>query len=96
MATRVDEFPVRYVKYPWSEWLDGTIWELTRGEDFTVKNSHMQQACGYAAKRRGVRYTTRSIGDKVYILAYHDDVAKPPPSRHGSRPPPATRAKEGG
>lgn len=79
MAKQVDKFPliVHRSVYPWAEWLDGNIWELARGEDFTVKPSHMQQATGAAARKRGLEYTTRSIGDKVYIQARRDAVAEP-------------------
>ena len=28
--------------YPWTEWTDGRIWKITRGEDFKVKFGSMQ------------------------------------------------------
>lgn len=34
----------RPAKYPWDEWLDGSIWQLTGGEDFTGNVDAMRSA----------------------------------------------------
>ena len=40
-------------KYPWDEWLDGSTWQLTPGEDFTVEGAAFRAAVHQAAGRRG-------------------------------------------
>jgi hypothetical protein len=56
MAERVTrhEWPRRYNggKYPWDEWLDGNVWRLTVGEDFTVEKAAFRTAAYAAAARR--------------------------------------------
>jgi len=53
MATKVDVPVNRRVqtKYRWTEWADGSVWLLKRGEDYTVTDAVMR-ACihGYAGR----------------------------------------------
>ncbi len=46
MAKRLEEFPAlletRKKKYPWDEWMDGSIWIIERGIDFSVAFTTMQ------------------------------------------------------
>jgi hypothetical protein len=40
MATRLESFCFigpRKRRYPFDEWMDGSIWQITRGEDFTCQ-----------------------------------------------------------
>ena len=40
MARRLEAFPASAsARYPWDQWLDGSPWELVRGEDFHSKLS---------------------------------------------------------
>src|SRR5439155_12901445 len=39
-------------RYPWSDWLDGQIWELERGRDFDAKPKTFAQNAHMQAKRR--------------------------------------------
>lgn len=53
--------------YPWSQWLNGRIWELTQGEDFDVSSQDFQAICHRRAKARGQRVRTRCVGNKVWL-----------------------------
>lgn len=46
--------------YPWEQWLDGSIWELTEGEDFTTHPLMME---------RIIR--TRATGRKAQVRMRH-------------------------
>jgi hypothetical protein len=63
MAERLDSFPVRRSharsKYPWDEWLDGSVWRLTQGEDFTAKLKSMRVYAATTADRRGLKVRMR-------------------------------------
>lgn len=81
MAKKVGSFPVetrrggRSFKYPWAEWLDGSVWELTRGIDFQVEVDSLLPQVYTQAKNRGLTaHTQTSYGfgaepDKVYLQA---------------------------
>ncbi len=61
MARQMDEFPehLRYrpqnaSRFPWDTWLNGKVWELKHGEDYTTKTkSFRTNAQQVARKRRG-------------------------------------------
>lgn len=55
--------------YPWDEWLDGRVWHLTRGEDFTTSPRNFSSSVRQAAARKGVKLSTRVLGDNVFIQA---------------------------
>jgi hypothetical protein len=40
-------------KYPWEEWLDGGVWQITPGEDFTCSIEHFRRQCYMKAAQRG-------------------------------------------
>lgn len=69
MATRTDSFPnhPRGPNYAWDTWLDGSIWQLTRGEDFTIPARSFSASVYKEAKRSGVRVRVNVRGDNVYI-----------------------------
>ena len=60
-------------KYPWAEWLDGRVWCLHRGVDFTAALHSMQTHVQSVAHRRGkvVRTSVQNI-DTLIIQAYTD------------------------
>jgi hypothetical protein len=75
MPRRLDAFPPSASsRYPWDEYLDGSVWELTRGEDFQCSVSSFQGAArAQANRRRGtVRMRTRHAGDgrEVVIMQF--------------------------
>lgn len=56
MARRLDSFPERERragKYPWSEWTDGSIWEVVEGADFDVEPEAFQNLLYQRATREG-------------------------------------------
>lgn len=60
MAERLESFPVRVgpggiPKHPWEEWLDGSVWRLTQGEDFTCKMQSLRVQANARATARGQR-----------------------------------------
>ncbi len=74
MAEKLEnhEFSVvlgRPPKYPWDEWLDGSTWRITRGQDFDVEPSSMRKGASQAASRRGLRAQTQIEDDSVIFRA---------------------------
>lgn len=66
MAEKIEAFTIqktRSSRYPWDEWTDGSIWRITRGEDFDVKPVSVVGTIYSKAKARGLKVT----------VAYNDD-----------------------
>jgi hypothetical protein len=65
MARVIDNFPATATqsRYPWDEWLDGRVWELVAGEDFTSKPETFRQNAAIQAQRRGGKSKTRMVED---------------------------------
>lgn len=74
MAKVVGGLPGRKTseKYPWDKWLDGRVWRLDRGEDFTQNIEAMRNAIRRAAVARGKTVTTRSREDCIYLQVIAD------------------------
>jgi hypothetical protein len=53
--------------YPWDEWFDGSIWKLTRGEDFDATTNSMRMMTYKNGERRGIKVKT-SIQDENTLL----------------------------
>jgi hypothetical protein len=71
MAKTLQQFPSPTVsRYPWDEWLDGRVWELVPGEDFTAKVNTFKQMAQTQARRRGGRTHTRMLhrGDQQTLV----------------------------
>jgi hypothetical protein len=49
-------------KYPWDEWLDGSTWQLTPGEDYTNVNGFRRTVYEAAEKRGGHARTSMVNG----------------------------------
>lgn len=58
------------VKYPWDEWLDGQIWELTHGKDFNCVVVNFRSAVYVEAKRRGKKVRISLRENSVVIQAW--------------------------
>lgn len=53
-------------KYPWDEWLDGSVWRLIGGRDFQVPADNFRRHVCTTAKRRGLEVrTTVQDGDVI-------------------------------
>jgi hypothetical protein len=62
MPRVLDRFPDSpMAKYPWDEWLDGRVWELTPGEDFAAKPSTFRANAQLQAKKRGGSVRVRTL-----------------------------------
>lgn len=83
MARRLEEFPTIIDrgdgKYPWSEWTDGSPWELVQGEDFKIKVSSMRQTAAKLAERRGLnlKTATRNVDGKRTLVVQFTPKAAP-------------------
>ena len=71
MAKTVKAMPEskRASRYPWSEWLNGEVWELEPGVDFDCDPDSMRQQMYQAAAAADLSATTREFEGKVYIQA---------------------------
>jgi hypothetical protein len=57
--------------YPWSEWLDGSIWRATQGEDFHVSVTSFQREVYTAAKLAGGKAQT-SVEDNTVTFQFRE------------------------
>lgn len=81
MAKRVTnyKFNTRQSEYPWSQWLNGQTWALTKGKDFKCGMPSMRQMCHAAARREGKRVATQIDGDNLVIQAQSELATKKEP-----------------
>ncbi len=74
MAKRLREFPGGPTrgKYPWDQWLDGSVWQLQKGQDYDIGTPSMRAAASRAAKAAGKKVRTRARkgkgGSEVLIV----------------------------
>lgn len=73
MAKRLDKMPKRtrdkhldLSKYPWTEWCDGTPWEIERGVDFTCTMTSMTVTLHRFAEAQGLIVQT-SVMSKTHL-----------------------------
>lgn len=60
-------------KYPWHEWGDGRIVQLTRGEDFDVEPAVMRGQVIVRARKEGKAFKTNVRGDSVVFTFQKTD-----------------------
>lgn len=69
VAERIESLqPVaRQRLYPWSNWLDGSVWRIRRGTDFEVSGASMAAMVRLRAQHEGGTATCRVVdgGDVV-------------------------------
>lgn len=65
MAQTLERFPVAggQPRYPWEQWLDGQVWQLAKGDDYTSKATTVIANARTQAKRRGGAVCTRLLND---------------------------------
>jgi hypothetical protein len=68
MAKKLKHFPDSKApatarRYPWSEWADGSAWEIRRGEDYDVATENMRVNLHLKADALGRKVRTRKITD---------------------------------
>ena len=61
----------RTVAYPWDDWLDGRIWRLDPGKDFTCPPKSLESVIRTTANRRGVRVHIRVQPTGHVVLQRH-------------------------
>lgn len=62
MARRLEAFPASTsARYPWDEWLDGSAWELVRGDDFQSKLSTLRANAQVQARKREGRTRSKTV-----------------------------------
>lgn len=49
--------------YPWTEWLDGSIWFLEAGRDYTCSTTAMRSQVGMRCNAAGLEYRTHRAAD---------------------------------
>ena len=85
MAKRLDNFDFGSSgnSYDWNRWADGTIWELTKGEDFQSKPQTAAQQARKWAKAQGmrVRVSAEKDGTKVILQFIRKDAEPQQPER---------------
>lgn len=85
-------------KYPWDEWLDGSVWELSRDEDYPgVKDAtNFITTVKAAAKREGkrVRSATLDGGKRVVIQSFVDEEVAAEEGTEAPKPAPKAAAKK--
>jgi len=86
MAKKLDSYEFRSFgtsgsSYPWDDWADGSIWQLTKGEDFTAKPQTVAQQARKWAKANGfkVHVSAEKDGDKVVLQFVRKDAETPKP-----------------
>ena len=72
MARKLDEFPSlrSESRYPWGEWLDGSVWELEQGRDFSSKVPTFRANAQTQARKRGGKVRSRLFqnGDSTRLV----------------------------
>ena len=88
MAKQLDDFDfrMRQCNADWSAWLDGSIWELTKGEDFDCEaRTFVTRAHSNArSKKRKVKTRVLDGGMRVVLQAIPREQADSPVP-HASR-----------
>ena len=90
MAKKLSDytFPAvgRPVKYEWTTWSDGDVWELEKGVDFDSNVKTMRtNACLYA-KKNGMKVRTAIVdGGNGIVLQFYPDVTAKPEKRAAKR-----------
>lgn len=75
MAEQLKEFPeTNYRKYSWETWSEpGTIWQLQRGEDFTIPAADMARRAYTYADNHSLRCRTSQVGGETLIVQFSTD-----------------------
>ena len=64
MARKLDEFPaVPGQRYDWNGLLNGEVWQLFKGEDYTAKTMTLVATARAQAKKRSGSLKTRLVTD---------------------------------
>lgn len=68
MAKRLESFPDSSTRaprrYPWSEWTDGGVWEIRRGEDYDAATENMRINLHMKADALAMKVRTKKVNDE--------------------------------
>jgi hypothetical protein len=70
MAKKIKKYEFRSAvrnQYPWEQWLDGSIWVLTHGEDFETDPVKFRTTI-YQAARRHNKVVRTAVDDNEVVL----------------------------
>lgn len=70
MARQIAKFVHGNKKYPWEQWQDGKVWQLVRGEDYTLPDLTMQKCIQTRAARVGMKANT-SRNEEGLVIQFH-------------------------
>jgi hypothetical protein len=74
MPRQLDEFPAaRNARYPWDQLLDGSVWELVKGDDYTSRSTTIMANARTQAKRRNGTARIRLLrqnGNESVVLQF--------------------------
>src|SRR3954451_13651117 len=80
MARRLNSFPERkqpaQQKYPWSDWTDGSVWEIRRGVDYDVATESMRVNLHMKADALSRKVKTQKLSDSSgegLIFQFHGE-----------------------
>lgn len=57
-------------KYDWAKILNGEIWHLRKGTDFTIEDESMRAQAHVNAREKGVKVRTSIVDDGLVVQAY--------------------------
>ena len=74
MASKLKQFTFRgrgrqASRHPWDEWLNGDIWKLVKGTDFSCRVESFRSMAYAAAHYRGLKFQSQIDGDTIVIRA---------------------------
>lgn len=75
MATILKQFDfkthsTRTSKYPWDTWTDGSIWEVTQGEDYKSQSQTFRSILHTQATKIGKKVRANVSDDRVVFQFY--------------------------
>lgn len=82
MARKLDRFPTELLSrttstYPWDEWLDGSVWELEAGKDFTIKAKSLRTTGQQVARARGGKLRVADLPNGNLVIQFLNTPAAP-------------------
>jgi len=60
-------------KHNWTEWFDGGVWLIKRGEDYHCTDTSFRATCYGTARRKGIRVRVVPVDDGFEVQAYRED-----------------------
>jgi hypothetical protein len=64
MARKLESFPASPTRrYPWDEWLNGDVWQIVRGEDYSARTTTVLSNARLQARRLGGSVRARTLVD---------------------------------